>query len=67
MTTLATTLPFKHAIRSASTPGRAPPIAPNASAIKANVVEALWSVAKATNRHRENASTAQNRNNPGAA
>ena len=67
MTTLATTPPLRQAIRSASTRAGTPPISPKASAISANVVDAFWSVANATKRQRENASTAQNRNSPGAA
>ena len=43
-----------------------PPIAARASAISVKVVAARSSVAKATNRHREYASTAQNRCRPGA-
>jgi hypothetical protein len=43
------------------------PVAVNASAINPNVVDARWSEANATNRQREKTSTAQNRNNPGAA
>jgi hypothetical protein len=64
---LATTPPLRQAIRSASTRAGTPPIVARVSAIIASVVDAFWSVANRTKRHRENASTAQNRNNPGVA
>lgn len=67
ITMLATTPPVRQAIRSASTRAGTSPIAPKASASNANVVVARRSVANATKHHRENASTAQNRNNPSAA
>ena len=63
-TTFATTPPFRHAIRSARTLAGTPPVAASASAINASVVVARSSVANATNRHRDHASTAQNRCNP---
>jgi hypothetical protein len=58
---------LRQAIRLASTRIGTPPIAAGASAASASVVFAFWSVAKRTKRQWEKASTAQNRNHPGAA
>ncbi len=56
---LATTPPFRHPIRSATTFGT-PPSSSKHSTNIANVVSARSSAAKRTNRHRDQASTAQN-------
>jgi hypothetical protein len=63
-TLLATTPPFKHAIRSASTTPGTPPSSSKHSASNANVVSDRSSVANRTNRKRLQASTAQNRCSP---
>lgn len=65
-TTSATTPPWRLAIRSARTCAGTSPIANKASAMDASAVEAFRSAAKRTNRPPENASTAQNKNYPGA-
>ena len=58
--TFATTPPFRHPIRSASTTLGTPPRTSKHSASSAIVVAAFSSAAKRTNRTRDQASTAQN-------
>jgi hypothetical protein len=60
----ATTPPFRHPIRPASTLPGTPPNCSKHSAGSANVVSARSSVANRTNRNRHQASTAQNTCNP---
>ena len=59
-TALATTPPFKQPIRSANTTLGTAPAASKHAANMANVVSARSLSAKATNRHRLHANTAQN-------
>jgi len=63
-TLFATTPPFKHPIRSASTTAGTPPSCSKHSASSRSVVSARSLSANRTNRTRDQASTAQNTCNP---